>query len=158
MKKIILHLLLFIAIIFESNAQSPVHLRKIGSYSTNVFNQGGAEISAYDEKSKRLFLVNGGTNYSDETQLYYNAAYVYKKVNSFANYRAPYWRKVSDMPYLASLYGNGTAASYVGYVPTFIGDLNDYNATIGYKSKMNGWNVTLLQNSRPSLSGMTVNF
>ena len=101
----------------------------------------GGNVNGAPETAAAKFLVNGGTNYSDETQLYYNAAYVYKKVNSFANYRAPYWRKVSDMPYLASLYGNGTAASYVGYVPTFIGDLNDYNATIGYKSKMNGWNT-----------------
>jgi iron complex outermembrane receptor protein len=29
------------------------------------------------------------------------------------------------------LFGNGTA-SYQGYVPTFEGDLNDYNATLGY--------------------------
>jgi hypothetical protein len=29
-------------------------------------------------------------------------------------------RKAADFPYLPSLFGNGTAASYVGYVPTFI--------------------------------------
>ena len=101
----------------------------------------GGNVNGAPETAAAKFLVNGGTNYNDETQLYYNAAYVYKKVNSFANYRAPYWRSASDMPYLASLYGNGTAASYQGYVPTFIGDLNDYNATIGYKSKKNGWNT-----------------
>jgi hypothetical protein len=32
------------------------------------------------------FLVNGGFDLSENTQMYYNAAYVYK-VNSFANYR-----------------------------------------------------------------------
>ncbi len=37
---------------------------------------------------------------------------------------------------------DGTSlASYQGYVPTFTGDLNDYNATLGYKSIKNGWNT-----------------
>jgi Outer membrane receptor for ferrienterochelin and colicins len=30
---------------------------------------------------------------------------------------------------------------YDGYLPTFEGDLNDYNATIGFKSTINEWNV-----------------
>lgn len=96
-------------------------------------------INGSPETAAAKFLVNGGVNYSDETQLYYNAAYVYKKVNSFANYRTPYWRSVADMPYLAGLFADGNAANYVGYVPTFEGDLNDYNATIGYKTMKNGW-------------------
>jgi iron complex outermembrane receptor protein len=46
----------------------------------------------------------------------------------------PYWRTLNDFPYLLNLFGDGVnASSYVGYVPTFTGDLNDYNAT-GYKS------------------------
>lgn len=102
------------------------------------------------------FLVNGAFELSDATQLYYNAAYVYKKVNSFANYRTPYWRPVTDFftsasipdwrksttsPYLQDFFGNGTASSYKGYVPTFVGDLNDYNATLGYKAVKNEWNT-----------------
>lgn len=98
-------------------------------------------INGSPETVAAKFLVNGGVNYSEETQLYYNAAYVYKKVNSFANYRTPYWRSLSDYPYLSSLFGNGTPQSYQGYVPTFEGDLSDYNATLGYKSKINGWNT-----------------
>ncbi|MBY0243900.1 MAG: TonB-dependent receptor, partial [Sphingobacteriaceae bacterium] len=43
--------------------------------------------------------------------------------------------------YLKDLYGNGTEASYEGYVPTFIGNLKDYNGTLGYKSKVNEWNT-----------------
>jgi iron complex outermembrane recepter protein len=39
------------------------------------------------------FLVNGGTGLDEHTDVYYNAAYVYKNVNSFANYRTPYWRR-----------------------------------------------------------------
>lgn len=101
----------------------------------------GGNVNGAPETAAAKFEINGGKDISDNTQFYYNAAYVYKKVNSFANYRAPYWRTVSDMPYLASLYGTGTAASYVGYVPTFIGDLNDYNATLGYKTTQNGWNA-----------------
>ena len=99
-------------------------------------------INGSPETAAAKFLVNGGFELSDETSLYYNAAYVYKKVNSFANYRTPYWRTLNPAnPYLADFFGDGTAASYVGYVPTFVGDLNDYNATLGYKAVKNGWNT-----------------
>lgn len=102
----------------------------------------GGNINGSPETSAAKFEVNGGKDLSENSQMYYNAAYVYKKVNSYANYRAPYWRSLSSYPYLLSLYGNGTnASSYVGYVPTFIGDLNDYNATLGFKSLKNGWNT-----------------
>ncbi|MFV5695799.1 TonB-dependent receptor [Flavobacterium sp. LB3P122] len=101
----------------------------------------GGNVNGSPETAAAKFEVNGGSDLSENSKIYYNAAYVYKKVNSFANYRAPYWRAAADMPYLASLYGNGTAASYLGYVPTFIGDLNDYNATLGYKNVTNGWNT-----------------
>jgi iron complex outermembrane receptor protein len=98
-------------------------------------------INGSPETAAAKFLVNGGFDLSEETQLYYNAAYVYKKVNSFANYRTPYWRTLADYPYLKDFFGDGTAASYQGYVPTFTGDLNDYNATLGYKSVKDGWNT-----------------
>jgi iron complex outermembrane recepter protein len=99
----------------------------------------GGNINGSPETVAAKFLANGGSQFNEKTQLYYNAAYVYKKVNSFANYRAPYWRSSDSMPYLASLYGNGTRESYEGYLPTFVGDLNDYNATVGLKSKINDW-------------------
>jgi iron complex outermembrane receptor protein len=98
-------------------------------------------INGAPETAAAKFLINGGKDINENTQFYYNAAYVYKKVNSFANYRTPYWRNASDFPYLPSLFGNGTLASYQGYVPTFEGELNDYNATVGYKFKKNGWNA-----------------
>ena len=109
-------------------------------------------INGAPETAAAKFLINGGKDLSDYAQVYYNAAYVYKKVNSFANYRTPYWRAAAlnaadqipygdPFPYLPSLYGNGTLASYQGYVPTFEGELNDYNATIGYKYNKNGWNT-----------------
>jgi iron complex outermembrane receptor protein len=82
-------------------------------------------------------LINGGFPLTDKAELYFNGAYVYKKVNSFANYRTPYWRTTDD--------GLLTPAGqpYMGYVPTFQGDLNDYNATIGLKSTHNGWSTDL---------------
>ena len=99
-------------------------------------------INGSPETAAAKFLVNGGSELSETTQLYYNAAYVYKKVNSFANYRTPYWRTLADYPYLNDFFGNGNAAnpSYNGYVPTFEGDLSDYNGTLGYKAVKNGWN------------------
>lgn len=90
--------------------------------------------------SSTKFLMNTGLNLSEATELYGNAAYYYKKVNSFANYRTPYWRTYTDFPYLADFFGNGDSASYKGYLPTFDGDLVDYNATIGLRTKKSGWN------------------
>lgn len=126
------------------NAQDEANYWGVPLATTQAFlakKPDGGNVNGSPETAAAKFEINGGKDISDNTQFYYNAAYIYKKVNSFANYRAPYWRTVSDMPYLASLYGTGTAASYVGYVPTFIGDLNDYNATLGYKTTQNGWNA-----------------
>jgi iron complex outermembrane receptor protein len=87
------------------------------------------------------FALNAGGKVSEFGELYGNAAYVFKKVNSFANYRTPYWRTLADFPYLTDFFGvNGR---YIGYVPTFDGDLTDYNATIGFRSTKNGWNTDL---------------
>ena len=96
-------------------------------------------INGSPETTASKFLVNAGLDVNENTSVYGNAAYVYKKVNSFANYRTPYWRTLADFPYLADFFPNGPNGSYVGYVPTFDGDLNDYNATIGFKSKKNDW-------------------
>ncbi len=90
--------------------------------------------------SAAKFLINSGVDISDATELYANGAYFYKKVNSYANYRTPYWRTLTDFPYLKDFFGDGTPASYKGYVPTFEGDLVDYNATVGLTSRKNGWN------------------
>ncbi|MEO6901961.1 MAG: TonB-dependent receptor [Bacteroidia bacterium] len=94
-------------------------------------------INGSPETTAAKFLMNGGFNIDANTQLYANAAYVYKKVNSFANYRTPYWQKTD--------YGLLTPAGqdYMGYGPTFDGDLNDYNGTIGVKSTKNGWNTDI---------------
>ncbi|MEA5401805.1 TonB-dependent receptor [Arcicella sp. DC2W] len=94
-------------------------------------------INGQPENTAAKFLVNGGYSVGEKAELYYTAAYVYKRVNSFANYRTPYWRPTD--------YGLLTPAGqpYLGYVPTFQGDLNDYTATIGVKSETNGWKTDL---------------
>lgn len=96
-------------------------------------------INGAPETAAAKFSINGGSKVSEGAELYYNAAYVFKKVNSYANYRTPYWRTATAFPYLKNLFGTGTTASYLGYVPTFQGDMNDYNATLGYKFKKNDW-------------------
>lgn len=100
-------------------------------------------VNGSPETTSMKFAVNAGSKISATSELYANAAYVYKKVNSFANYRTPYWRTLSDFPYLSDFFPNGPNGEYVGYVPTFDGDLNDYNATLGFKSTKNDWNTDL---------------
>ena len=96
-------------------------------------------INGSPETTAAKFVVNAGVDLSENTEMYANAAYVYKKVNSYANYRTPYWRTEAAFPYLADFFPDGPNGTYVGYVPTFDGDLNDYNATVGFKTKKNGW-------------------
>jgi iron complex outermembrane recepter protein len=80
-------------------------------------------------------LVNARYDIAEGTSLYGNAAYVRKNVDSYANYRTPYWRPTD--------YGllHKAGEPYIGYVPTFIGKLDDYNATGGVKMDLNGWNT-----------------
>ncbi len=90
-------------------------------------------INGSPETTAAKFLVNGGIDVNKNLEMYYNAAYVYKKVNSFANYRTPYWR-TTDYGLLTE-----PGQPYLGYLPTFEGDLNDYNGTVGFRSTKNGW-------------------
>lgn len=98
-------------------------------------------INGSPETSAAKFELNGGNKLSEASKFYYNAAYVNKKVESFANYRTPYWRTLADYPFLSDFFPANTPSGYDGYVPTFEGDLNDYNATLGVKSNVNGWNT-----------------
>ena len=115
----------------------------------------GNNINGSGETTAAKFLVNFGLPIGG-SEFYGNAAMVVKRVTSFANYRTPYWRQ--DRGLLHSPTDNGgknylTAATlafptedkvdlykgYLGYVPTFEGDLVDYNATLGLKGETNGW-------------------
>lgn len=92
-------------------------------------------INGSPENSSMKFLVNGGVDVTEKDQVYFNAAYINKRVNSFANYRTPYWQP-TDLGLLTD-----PGKPYVGYGPTFQGVLADYNATLGFKSERNGWNL-----------------
>ncbi|MBK8699489.1 MAG: TonB-dependent receptor [Saprospiraceae bacterium] len=98
-------------------------------------------INASPATTAMKFALNGGKKMAGG-ELYGNAAYIFKKVNSYANYRTPFWRTLDDFPYLLDFFGvdntNGQK-EYVGYVPTFDGNLADYNATLGFKSSFRGW-------------------
>jgi iron complex outermembrane receptor protein len=104
-------------------------------------NPDANNINGSPETAASKFLVNGGYDLSDNSKLYFNAAYVFKKVNSFANYRTPYWKSVVSEPYLADLFPADVPGGFDGYVPTFEGLLNDYNATLGFKAIKNDWNI-----------------
>ncbi|THU39782.1 ferric enterobactin receptor [Niastella caeni] len=79
------------------------------------------------------FLVNAAIPVNDNGSFYANAAYVYKNIQSYANYRTSYWKQ--DPYHLL----HDTASPYLGFGPTFAGDLNDYNATLGFKQEKGLW-------------------
>ncbi|HZX28589.1 MAG TPA: TonB-dependent receptor [Telluria sp.] len=80
-------------------------------------------------------LFNMRYDISDNLNFYANAAYVHKDVHSYANYRNPYWRPTD----YGLLHPSGT--TYDGYVPTFEGSLDDYNATAGFKTTLADWST-----------------
>ncbi|WP_342115372.1 TonB-dependent receptor plug domain-containing protein [Pseudoduganella sp. OTU4001] len=105
-----------------------------------------AEVQAFLNKYPDARNVNGApktkaykglfnTRYElgDGVSIYGNGAYVNKKINSFANYRTPYWRPTD----YGLLHPAGSA--YEGYQPTFDGTLDDYNLTGGAKMDLAGW-------------------
>jgi iron complex outermembrane receptor protein len=107
-------------------------------------NPDANNINGAPETAAAKFLINGEYKLSEESKVYFNGALINKKVNSFANYRTPYWRTVDAFPYLADFFPGdnpNNAGGYDGYVPTFEGDLNDYNATVGFKTVKNDWNI-----------------
>ncbi len=126
------------------------------------FNKNGTP-----DNTSAKFLINTEVPLTDNTTLYGNAAYVFRKSKSYANYRQPYWRldhgllhtpDPSQPDYTADAAGyddttpgfvaevatdqsNGLYNGYIGYQPTFEGNLNDYNGTLGLRTKTsNGWN------------------
>ena len=140
--------------IFDFTGGTPADVAFVNEFLSRRPDAGN--INGSPETTAAKFAVNGGLDLGEQSKLYFDGAYVYKKVNSFANYRTPYWRSIESFPYLGGFfpgsnpnntgtftdaYGNTfNGNGYDGYVPTFDGDLNDYNATIGFKSSSNGWN------------------
>ncbi|PHS06692.1 MAG: ferric enterobactin receptor [Kordia sp.] len=123
---------------YDGSHSQPITLQEVQNFLSRKPDAGN--INGSPETATAKFLVNGQYSTSETTDMYFNAAYVYKKVNSFANYRTPYWRRQVDFNYLSDFFPTeGTPNNYDGYLPTFEGDLNDYNATIGFKSIKDGW-------------------
>ncbi len=137
----------------------------------------GNNINGTGDVTAAKFLINGGLKLTENTEIYANAAMVSKKVKSFANFRVPYWRQDRGLLHKTTDYGGfnfitpATLAfptddvniykGYIGYVPTFEGDLLDYNATIGAKNETNGWksdvSLTTGGNSQSYVVDNTVN-
>lgn len=90
-------------------------------------------INGSPETNANKFLYNLGYDFTDDFTVYSNAAYIKKDVFSFANYRTPYWRP-TDFGLL-----HPAGSTYEGYLPDFIGHLDDYNATLGAKFTAWGW-------------------
>jgi iron complex outermembrane receptor protein len=115
-------------------------------------NPTGGNINGTGTTSAAKFLVNMGIPFGENGQVYANAAFVSKRVLSNANYRTPYWKvdygllhntDPNGINYTGdnTLNGNGVQLykGYMGYMPTFEGNLSDYNATLGAKNETNGW-------------------
>ncbi len=115
-------------------------------------NPTGGNINGTGATSAARFLVNYGMPIGETGEIYGNAAFVTKKVISNANYRTPYWRVDYGLlhqtdPSKVNYTGDNTLNAagqelyrgYVGYMPTFEGDLTDYNGTLGFKNESNGW-------------------
>ncbi|WP_395010911.1 TonB-dependent receptor plug domain-containing protein [Undibacterium sp.] len=98
----------------------------------------GGNINGSPDTKAAKFLVNTRYEIADDVNIYANAAYIDKDVSSFANYRVPYWKTEADTYGLLNKNGK-----YEGYVPTFLGSLKDYNATVGTKFEVDGWAADL---------------
>ena len=111
----------------------------------------GRNVNGTTDNTSAKFLINFAVPLNKNTEFYGNAAYVYRKALSYANYRQPYWKKDYGLlhtpdPSGTDYTGSTTPADialykgYLGYQPTFEGDLNDYNATLGLRTRSeNGW-------------------
>ncbi len=106
----------------------------------------GNNINGSGDIQAGKFNYNLGLDVGENGQFYSNAAMVFKKAKSFANYRTPYWRTDAGLLHKripgAPNYTGGSDPlyeGYLGYVPTFEGDLFDYNATVGLKNVKGGW-------------------
>lgn len=141
---------------------SPASIAQVQNY-LDKFPDGNNKNGTPDNTSAK-FLLNGAFNVGASSEIYANAAYVYRKTQSNANYRQPYWRvdhgllhtpNPSAPDYTTNSYGApgsplqtefladkaaGVYRGYIGYQPSFDGDLTDYNGTLGIRTQdMGGW-------------------
>jgi hypothetical protein len=113
--------LLFVALvcISETFSQS-IRISPIGTYATGVYNQGAAEIAAYDERSKRLFVVNGASSRIDVLSLANPSA----PILLFSIDVAPYGRQANSV----AVSGGIIAAAIEANVKTDNGRVVFFNA------------------------------
>ncbi len=141
---------------------SPASIAQVQNYLSK-YADGNNKNGTPDNTSAK-FLLNGAFDVGANSEIYANAAYVYRKTQSNANYRQPYWRidhgllhtpNPSAPDYTTNSYGApgsdiqnefvadkaaGVYRGYIGYQPSFDGDLTDYNGTIGIRSQdIGGW-------------------
>lgn len=141
---------------------TPADIAQVQKYLQR-FPDGNNKNGTPDNTSAK-FLLNGAIPVGENSEIYFNAAYVYRKTISNANYRQPYWRvdhgllhtpNASGVDYTTDSYGDdgsplqteflvdkaaGVYKGYIGYQPSFEGDLSDYNGTIGFRSQdIGGW-------------------
>jgi iron complex outermembrane receptor protein len=132
-----------------NSASDPSNANIVNFLATNPT---GGNLNGTGETSAARFVYNLGIPINDHAKVYSNAAFGAKRVLSNANYRVPYWKKdygllhttVYNKPNYTgdnTLDANGDQlyAGYVGYMPTFEGNLTDYNATLGIQNENNGW-------------------
>ncbi|MBL7871971.1 MAG: TonB-dependent receptor [Cyclobacteriaceae bacterium] len=141
------------------DGDTPANIAIVQSY-LQKFPDGNNKNGTPDNTSSK-FLVNGAIPVGENSEVYFNAAYVFRKTVSNANFRQPYWRidhgllhktDASQPDYTTNTYGGGVQAEfdvdkaaglykgYIGYQPSFEGDLSDYNGTIGFRSQdVGGW-------------------
>lgn len=106
----------------------------------------GKNLNGTGEITAAKFEYNMAVPAGENGQFYSNAALVAKKVFSNANYRVPYWKVdygLLHSPATGGVNYTGTGDplydGYLGYQPSFNGDLIDYNGTFGFKNDKNGW-------------------
>ncbi|MDZ7880614.1 MAG: TonB-dependent receptor [Saprospiraceae bacterium] len=148
-------------------AQDALITKYLGDFPTGNNVNGTGDITA------AKFNINAGVKISDKGEIYGNGAFVTKKVSSFANFRTPYWRQDHGLLHkstdnnsfnyitAATLANAGESVDlyrgYIGYVPTFEGDLTDYNATIGVRDEIGGWKTDLSLTTGGNTQLYTVN-
>ncbi|WP_054510498.1 TonB-dependent siderophore receptor [Chryseobacterium sp. ERMR1:04] len=97
--------------------------------------------NASPQKISMSILANAMIPVSERSKFYGNASFVAKKVNSFANYRPPYWVGPENNP-LAPI--ANSEENYIGFGPTFEGNITDYGGTLGFKTKtLDGWAIDI---------------
>ncbi|MDI9337747.1 MAG: TonB-dependent receptor [Alphaproteobacteria bacterium] len=102
------------------------------------------------------FSYNSELYINQNTYLYSNASVVLKNVLSNANFRQPYWEvdygllHTNDPSgtnytnnFTLNTNGQEIYKGYLGFQPTFEGDLKDYNATLGLRYFNNGWSTDM---------------